>query len=359
MNEENLSAIEIYMSNVFKIVILLFPLSTIAAAAFAITMKMLFGYYPEVSATLLAVFASSCTAYLLIALVLLKHSFTSDGALKAGRIKKGKIYVAVLELIQWNFMCIVLTRSESFMFYAYFLMLDVFFLDSRFVLLMIAELTLSTIAQWAIRPNIFLPATNSLFAPNLLLRLIFLFLTSFCLWLITYLVETKLANELEKLADYDTLTLLHNRRSMKSHIASMMKSAQKGDGTFSLLMCDLDNFKRINDTYGHDCGDLILKTVANIISCDVRKDDEVFRYGGEEILVMVRADKEVTAHVAERIRADIEKERVSYNSEDIGITVTIGVASYRADKSIDELIKIADNRLYFGKQHGKNQVVNA
>ena len=99
--------------------------------------------------------------------------------------------------------------------------------------------------------------------------------------------------------------------------------------------------------------------MANIISCDVRKDDEVFRYGGEEILVMVRADKEVTAHVAERIRADIEKERVSYNSKDIAVTVTIGVASYRADKSIDELIKIADNRLYFGKNHGKNQVVNA
>lgn len=191
----------------------------------------------------------------------------------------------------------------------------------------------------------------------MIIRAVNIFLVSLCLWLITFLVEKKLAAELEKLAGYDALTLLHNRRSMRGLISSTMKQAESGRGTFSLLMCDLDNFKRINDTYGHDCGDLILKTVANIISCDVRKDDCVFRYGGEEILVMVRADKEITSHVAERIRRDIEQERINYNEKDIGITVTIGVASYRAGAGVDELIKIADERLYFGKNNGKNQVV--
>ena len=359
MNEENMSAIEIYMNNVFKLVILVFPASTLASGLFCTVMKAILGYYPKVPWAILGIFNASCVCYLVAGLILLKVSHTEDGYLKTGAIKNGKIYVAVLEMLQWNFMCYLLNGSESIMFYAYFLMLDIFFLDSRFTLLMIAELSISTLAQWIFFGQLFLPARDDFFMPNMVLRVIFISLSSACLWLITYLVEKRLAKELEKLADYDALTLLHNRRSMQSHITGVMKQVEKGDGTFTLLMCDLDNFKRINDTYGHDCGDLILKTVANIISCDVRKDDAVFRYGGEEILVMVRADKEITGKVAERIRADIEKEHIAYNNSDVNITITIGVAAYRPNTSVEELIKIADDRLYFGKKHGKNQVVNA
>ena len=237
-------------------------------------------------------------------------------------------------------------------------MLVVFFLDHKYTLLIIAEIDVSLAVSWLVRGQALLPARDALFVPNLIIRVVNIALVSFALWLLTYLVEKRLARELEKLADYDALTLLHNRRSMRGLIDGVMKRTEKGDGTFSLLMCDLDNFKRINDTYGHDCGDLILKTVANIISCDVRKDDVVFRYGGEEILVMVRATPEITEHVAERIRSDIAAERISYNDAAISITVTIGVASYQPHASVDELIKLADTRLYAGKANGKNQVVN-
>lgn len=358
MNEENLSAIELYMNRVFKIVILAAPGATLCAGLTYTAIKLL-GFYPMVSWPGLFVFDGTCLLYFLTALFFVAHCETPDGFLKPNIIRKGKIFLALLEIIQWNFISYLIPCKDFWAYAAYFIMLVVFFLDHKYTLLISAEILISLVVSWFVKGDALLPAADNLFIPNIIIRAVNIFLVILCLWLITYLVEKKLAKELEKLADYDTLTLLHNRRSMNSHISSVLKQAEKGDGTFTLLMCDLDNFKHINDTYGHDCGDLILKTVANIISCDVHKDDVVFRYGGEEILIMVRADKDVTKKVAERIRSDIEKEKISYNDSDVKITVTIGVAGWKPNTTVAELIKIADNNLYVGKNNGKNQVVDA
>lgn len=357
MNEESLSAIEIYMNRVFKLVILIFPGATLCAGL-TYTMIKVLGFYPTVSWLGLAIFDSTCLCYFVIGLFLVKHCETEDGYIKTEIFKIGKIYVALLECIQWNFISYLIPCKDFWAYFAYFAMLVVFFLDHKFMLLILAELIVSIIISWIIKGENLIPAFDELFIPNMLIRAVFILLVSIALWMLTYLIEKSLAKELEKLADYDALTLLKNRRSMKSHINSVIKQAENGNGTFSLLMCDLDNFKKINDTYGHDCGDLILKTVANIISCDVKKDDVVFRYGGEEILVMVRANNEVTEKVAERIRSDIEREKITYNESNVNITVTIGLASYKPNTTVDELIKIADDKLYFGKNNGKNQVVN-
>ena len=357
MNEENLSAIEIYMNRVFKLVILAAPGATLCAGLTYTSIKLL-GFYPMVPLAGLLIFDSTCALYFFIAVMFVLHCETPDGYLKTNIIRNGKIFLAILEIIQWNFISYLIPSRDFWAYGAFFIMFAVFFLDHKYTLLISAEIVVSLVVSWFVKGDTLLPANDELFIPNLIIRAVNIFLVVIALWLITYLVQKRLAAELEKLADFDALTLLHNRRSMKSHIANVMKQAEKGDGTFTLLMCDLDNFKRINDTYGHDCGDLILKTVANIISCDVKKDDAVFRYGGEEILVMVRANNEVTHKVAERIRADIESEKITYNDQNVGITVTIGVASYKPNSSVDELIKIADEKLYFGKNNGKNQVVN-
>lgn len=357
MGDENLSAIEIYMKNVFRLVILVSPGATLCAGLTYTFIKLL-GFYPTVPLAGLLIFDSTCLTYFIIGLIFAFTCENSDGFLKQNYLRNGKIFIAILMFIQWNFISYLIPCKDFWAYYAYFVMLAVFFLDHKFMLIIIAGLLLSIPVSWLIKGQALLPAADDLFIPNLIIRAVNLMLVSIALWMLTYLIEKKLAHELEKLADYDALTLLHNRRSMKTHINNVLKQAEKGDGTFSLLMCDLDNFKNINDTYGHDCGDLILKNVANIISCNVRKDDMVFRYGGEEILVMVRADKEITKQVAERIRSDIESEKVTYNNKSVGITITIGIASYRPDTPVDELIKIADNRLYKGKHNGKNQVVN-
>ena len=121
---------------------------------------------------------------------------------------------------------------------------------------------------------------------------------------------------------------------------------------------DIDDFKKVNDTYGHDAGDEVLQFVAKTVSCGVKKDDYVFRWGGEEILVLLNTDEEHSLAAAERIRADIAKDAVVYGEAKIPVTITIGVAPYRHGASIRELMDEADAKLYWGKRHGKNQVVS-
>lgn len=357
MNEENLSAIEIYMNRVFKLVVLLAPGATLCAALTYTAIKLL-GFYPRVPLLGLGLFDCTCLFYFALGVYFARHCENADGFLDLKAVRNGKVFIAILEAVQWNFISYLIPSRDFWAYTAFFLMLVVFFLDHRYTLIVALEIIVSLFVSWVVRKDVLLPAADSLFVPNLIIRVVNVLLVSFTLWLLTFLVQTRLARELEKLADYDALTLLHNRRTMKSHIADMMRRSERGDGTFSLLMCDLDNFKRVNDTYGHECGDLILKTVANIISCAVRKDDVAFRYGGEEILVMVRANKEITEQVAERIRADIEAEAITYNGTAVNITVTIGVAGYKPHTSVDDLIQLADSRLYLGKNNGKNQVVN-
>ena len=163
--------------------------------------------------------------------------------------------------------------------------------------------------------------------------------------------------DLEKSANVDALTGLLNRRSIEKFIDRAFYMA-KGEGTdFSFLMCDIDNFKHVNDTYGHDCGDKILKNIAGIIKSEVRPEDMVFRWGGEEIFIIISAGGYIAKAVAERCRKAIEESSVTYENKEIKVTITIGGAAYFQGADRDELINRADKNLYEGKQNGKNQVV--
>ena len=127
---------------------------------------------------------------------------------------------------------------------------------------------------------------------------------------------------------------------------------------FCLMMIDIDDFKHVNDTYGHECGDEVLQYVAHTISTGVKKDDYVFRWGGEEILVLLKTDIEKAKAAAERIRNDIAKDPIYYkNNISVYVTVTIGISSYTSSTSINQMMEDADQKLYHGKQNGKNQVV--
>jgi diguanylate cyclase len=125
----------------------------------------------------------------------------------------------------------------------------------------------------------------------------------------------------------------------------------------SLAMIDIDDFKEINDRYGHQQGDKVLTSVGAIIRDNVRKMDTAARYGGEELVILMPNTSATTAsEVAERIRRDIENMRVSQ----ISITVSIGVSDTRSiGTNIDELVKKADQALYQAKRAGKNQVIRA
>ncbi len=187
----------------------------------------------------------------------------------------------------------------------------------------------------------------------------FVFLIVFSL---IYILEIKLSHAklrhqngiLEQLAYTDPLTGLHNRRSMQLFIEQALKS----DFNFSLIMGDIDDFKKINDTYGHDFGDVALHDIAQIALEQVSEHGYVCRWGGEEILILVNnCSAEKTVQIAEDIRRNVEQHVFRLGERLIHCTLTLGVASYERGKTIEETITNADSKLYRGKQNGKNVVV--
>ena len=162
---------------------------------------------------------------------------------------------------------------------------------------------------------------------------------------------------LEEIAKFDPLTHLLNRRSMDAYMHQVMRKAMETQEVFCLIMADIDNFKKFNDTYGHDCGDKVLISVADTISSCVRDVDYVCRWGGEEILMLVQADLEYAYKIAERICREVEEREIFYNGTIVHVTVTMGVADYQEGISIRSIIEKADQNLYKGKTNGKNQVV--
>ncbi len=126
-------------------------------------------------------------------------------------------------------------------------------------------------------------------------------------------------------------------------------------------MCDLDHFKNINDTYGHDAGDKVLQQLAGIFMSSVRKTDFVIRFGGEEFMILlVDCNAQTAKEMAERIRARVEKNRFHIPGQSIGMTISIGTTVFpgKSDQDIWDSFKSADIALYRAKKNGRNQVVH-
>jgi diguanylate cyclase (GGDEF)-like protein len=159
---------------------------------------------------------------------------------------------------------------------------------------------------------------------------------------------------LDSFANMDVLTELHNRRYIETCLNTAYNRAHNDSCQFSILLCDLDNFKSINDTYGHLSGDKVLTDFSNILKSNIREFDCASRWGGEEFLIIVKGGIPIASLIAERISKATANSLVHTESEDIRYTVTIGVASYKKGQSIEDLIEIADKNLYLGKHSGKN-----
>jgi two-component system, cell cycle response regulator len=163
-----------------------------------------------------------------------------------------------------------------------------------------------------------------------------------------------------EMAITDALTGLHNRRYMASHLDTLMRSASAAK-PISFLILDIDYFKAVNDTHGHDVGDEVLREFANRISANVRGIDLACRHGGEEfVVVMPDTDSGFAFTVAERLRQSIESTpfKISRAPNTLTITVSIGIASSAgADDVPDKLLRRADQALYRAKREGRNRVV--
>ncbi len=164
-------------------------------------------------------------------------------------------------------------------------------------------------------------------------------------------------NEIIKLSKKDYLTSLINRRGVVEKFEEEKNRFLRYGQPFSILIGDLDFFKKINDEYGHVFGDCVLKNVSDLLKKSVRVIDVVSRWGGEEFLILLpNTDLNGAIIVAENLRNKIENMKLKFNDEVIKITITFGVAQYENEETFENLIKRADDRLYSGKNKGRNCV---
>lgn len=164
-------------------------------------------------------------------------------------------------------------------------------------------------------------------------------------------------NELNHIATHDPLTSLINRRSMNDHFYKAIDNYRHSHNKFSLILADIDDFKKVNDVYGHDSGDIVLKRVSKIIIDNVPKPGVVCRWGGEEILILTYCDIKEAVKVAEQIRQAVASTSFVFNNTYIKSTLTLGVAEYNPDLPIGKIVSQADANLYKGKKSTKNCVV--
>jgi diguanylate cyclase (GGDEF)-like protein len=170
--------------------------------------------------------------------------------------------------------------------------------------------------------------------------------------------ETSRRQKFEHISSIDKLTGIYNRRYIEQKIKEECIRYERTGVQFSLVIADIDYFKNINDTYGHDCGDFLLKSISEDLSKSVRTYDTVARWGGDEFLILLPStDKEQGINMAERIRRTVESHKYDRNNVTMTVTLTLGVYVARTGDTIDDMLKKADMALYDGKRKSRNCVV--
>jgi diguanylate cyclase (GGDEF)-like protein len=162
------------------------------------------------------------------------------------------------------------------------------------------------------------------------------------------MISHRLRNDLMEMATIDALTRIPNRRAAQAFLEKELSRAQRQNGDVSLLLIDIDNFKQVNDRWGHAAGDEVLRRTASLFQSMIRKQDLVGRWGGEEFLVIVPGPC-VAQMLAERILSEIAQAEYSHGSASFHITVSIGVACADGNSLEDEILKQADDALYKAK----------
>ncbi len=164
--------------------------------------------------------------------------------------------------------------------------------------------------------------------------------------------------ELEIAASTDPLTKLMNRREMLRKLEQEKVRCERNQKPFSVILADIDFFKEINDRYGHNSGDHMLKSISVLLGSLLRKQDSVARWGGEEFLILLPETPASGARViAEKLRCSVEMAQFKKDLMEVCITMTFGVAAIHENEDLDELIGRADNAMYQGKDLGRNCTV--
>jgi diguanylate cyclase (GGDEF)-like protein len=158
-------------------------------------------------------------------------------------------------------------------------------------------------------------------------------------------------------AHFDSLTGVNNRSTFDAALTREMQLAIRGKTSFAILVIDIDHFKEFNDTYGHSAGDEVLKDVALRIKHNIRSTDQLFRFGGEEFVVLLNdSDCEVAGYIANRVLGAIRESKVQYQQQQLGVSVSIGLACLRRGDQAMDIFNRADRAMYAAKNDGRDQV---
>jgi len=169
-----------------------------------------------------------------------------------------------------------------------------------------------------------------------------------------------LRTSMKKLVERDPLTNLNNRRSGIVKIKNLRTKAEKNGLKYSVAMCDIDHFKSVNDTYGHDAGDTVLKEVAKHLRDSIYGHGTAIRWGGEEFLILLEnVDEAAAKEKLWNILYELREKVIMHEQTPIRVTMSIGVIGGNLGVSYEEEITLADARLYFAKEHGRNQVISS
>ena len=178
-------------------------------------------------------------------------------------------------------------------------------------------------------------------------------------FIVKYLIKSRDFEQQYKLATTDGLTELYNHRYFQEQMLMMVENAKRYDREFSLIILDIDFFKKFNDTFGHQAGDAVLRQVAHTLKKNVRATDIVCRYGGEEMsIILPNTPKDEASSTAQKICERVANNKYKLSNDKEGhVTISLGVATYPHDGSTpSEIIEAADKRLYSAKNNGRNRV---
>jgi len=165
-------------------------------------------------------------------------------------------------------------------------------------------------------------------------------------------------NKYKTEANTDTLTKLFNRRSFDQILDKAISLYQENNLYFSLVLIDLDNFKKLNDTFGHPAGDEVLRVFGRILQNNMRQEDSAFRYGGEEFAIIASGDKAQNIKLfVNRILSQVREKVIVFEEKKMSFTFSAGLVCIQKSFSRDDLIRAADKALYHAKKNGKNQIV--
>ena len=173
-------------------------------------------------------------------------------------------------------------------------------------------------------------------------------------------IENKYHEEIYRLTTIDGLTEAFNKRYFMDTLERELNRAQRYDRGLSLVLFDIDHFKKINDTYGHLAGDYVLRELASLVNQNIRRQDVFARYGGEEFaIILPEIDTQGSVLVCEKLRHIVEQHHFQFGDDVIPVTISLGIHTYEATKQkvgTEAFISEADSRLYAAKQGGRNRV---